>query len=387
MSRRFTVLHVVPGLGSGGGAERSIAATAPGVCAELGALHVAVLTDRRALVDELERSGVVVHDLSHAVGLVARIRAIRRLVSALEPSVVHASLFDADVPTQLAVGRSRPVIVTWTGTPFAAELRSAPGITWWKVQVVRLIEAVIGRWSAAWYQAVTPGVARSNSAALGVDSSRVIVAGRGRTAPDPVSPGTRAAVRAELGVDADVPLVVAIARHEPEKGVPTLLDAFAELVASVPSARLLVAGRRGSSTASVERRIAELGLEGSVRLLGHHDDVDRLLQGADAFVSSSVSEGAAGSILEALAAGVPVVATETAGLKGVLTDGIDALLVPVGDAGALASRLLDLIEHPELGARIRGGGRDTFARRYTVERSAASLVEMYRRVAASASNT
>lgn len=378
---RLRVLHVIPGLGSGGGAERSLAATAEALVDELGQLHVAVLSERRALVDSLERVGVVVHDLSHARSIVQRARAIRRVVAAIEPDIVHASLVDADIPAQLAIGRSRPLVITWAGTPFAASLRNREGITWWKVQVVRHVETALGLWARPTYQAVTEGVARANSRALRVPPERVVIAERGRPTPQTLDDSARSRLRSALGVDDDVVLFLAVARHEPEKGLGVLVDAFALVVAAVPSARLVVAGREGSMTADIRDRIERRGLASSIELLGHRSDIDELLGAADVFASSSVTEGAAGAVLEAMSVGLPIIATEPIGLRGVLTDSVDALLVPIAEPASLSKAMLQVLRDPALAASLGQAASETFARRFTIDRSAAALFAMYRTLA------
>ena len=375
------VLHVIPGLGAGGGAERSVAGTAAALTGTFVELHLAVLTDRRSLVGAVEEAGAVVHDLSTPRGTLRRAIALRRLIREVDPDIVHASLFDADVVAQLAVGRSRPLIVTWAGTPYSRELRGRRGITWWKVQAVRVVEMVLGAYSRPWYQAVTEGVAVDNATALHVPRERVIVCERGRPAAPLREPMRRSNARSALGLHGDRPMVLCIARHEPEKGLDDLIEAFGRLLGEVPAARLFVAGREGSLTSELRATLQRQGLAGRVELLGHRDDIDDLLVASDLFVSASVSEGAAGGVLEAMSAGLPIVATATTGMRGVLTGDSDGLVVAVGDTEALYRAMLGLLRDPDRAAALGTAANQSFDQRFTEDRSAAALLAMYRRVA------
>lgn len=374
------IVHVIPGLGVGGGAEQSFVLGAGAIVEAGHQLHVVLLTDRRGFVPELERLGVVVHDLS-VPGTLRRAVGIRRVVRAVEPDLVHATLFDADVPVQiLARHLGIPVLVTWPATPYSEERRLEPGVTWWKLQAVRNLESVLARWSGCHFQAVTPGVAAENARALRVDADRVTVAERGRPAPPAPDPRRRAATREALGVGGDDPLVLAIARHEPQKGPHRLVAALDHLVELLPDVRVVVAGREGSSTATLREQLATRRHADRLQLLGHRDDVPRLLEAADVVVSCSLNEGAAGAVIEAMAAGVPVVASPVVGLTGVLEDGRNARVVDAGDPVALATAVAEVLSDPEVADRLREGGRRTWESRFTTGRSAEALIALYERL-------
>lgn len=373
------VLHVIPGLGSGGGAERSLLASAAQLIEAGIELHVATLTDRRVLVPQLESVGVVCHDLRPATTLVKRVVAIRRLVRDIQPDVVHSSLFDADVPTQLAVGRSRPMLVTWTGTPFEmrAQLR---GLRRVKTEVVRLVQILCARWSASHFQAVTTGVGAVNSRALLVSPRRVHVARRGR--PDHVAtpPAVLDAVRSELAVQ-DSAVVLTVARHEPEKDVETAVAAIAALRERGYDVILVVAGRRGSRTEAIDAAIERHGVASFVRLLGARDDVAALLDLAAVVLSTSISEGAAGSIVEAMAAAKPIVVSDASGMSEVITDGVDGTVGARGDVGSFADAIAAYLDDPGAAARAGAAARRSFAERYSETRSAQAMLDLYRAMA------
>jgi glycosyltransferase involved in cell wall biosynthesis len=366
----------MPGVTPDAGAETSFLVTAPHLMARGVDLHLALLTPRQTLVPQLERQGVVIHDLSAHTTTLGRAVALRGMIGSLRPGLVHATLFEAAVPAQLAAAVTRvPVLVTWAAT--VRRPGSEGAIAPWKLRVVDTVEMAVGRLSRARFHAVTPGVAAVNSAGLHVPEDRVRVAERGRDPGRfaPLSQEERSGVRASLGLAPEDRVVLAVARQEPQKGHERLLDAVDRVVERVPGAVVLLVGREGSASPDLERRRGQLRHADRVRFLGHRDDVSALLQVADCIVCTSHREGAAGALIEAMAGGCPIVSVPIDGLAGILEDDVNAVVVEPAD---LADAIAGLLESPDRAARLAGAGRRTFDHRFTIERSAESLLSVYK---------
>ena len=129
------------------------------------------------------------------------------------------------------------------------------------------------------------------------------------------------------------------------KGHATLIRAFARIAPGQPEAMLAIAGD-GPCRPALETLTASLGLDGRIRMLGERQDVSRLLKGFDVFVLSSVAEGMSNTILEAMATGLPVVATRVGGNPELVEDGGNGRLVPAGDPAAMSSALNDYLTDP-----------------------------------------
>jgi glycosyltransferase involved in cell wall biosynthesis len=202
---------------------------------------------------------------------------------------------------------------------------------------------------------------RDHMVAEGYPSHRVGVIHNGID-PGPL-PGAveRQRARAALNVDPDTFLVGTAARLDAVKDLPTLIAAFKALRESHAAARLVIAGE-GQERRNLEQQIDEMGLRNVVSLLGHREDVRALLPGFDLYVNSSISEGISVTILEAMAACVPVVATRVGGNPEIVAEGVNGFLVPARSPMALAGAMRRLADTP--------GARETFARagRRTVER-------------------
>jgi glycosyltransferase involved in cell wall biosynthesis len=170
--------------------------------------------------------------------------------------------------------------------------------------------------------------------------------------------------------------VVTVANLRPEKSHETLLAAAALLVGSHPRLRFQIVGD-GVRRRELEHLAATLGLSDHVEFLGHREDVPALLAAADAFVLPSRSEAFPNGAIEAMAAGIPVVACAVGGLLDLIQDGRTGLLVPPGDSNALAGALRGLIEDPARAHAIGTAGRRLVQQRYSFDRMVGSFDDLY----------
>ncbi|HZS34435.1 MAG TPA: glycosyltransferase family 4 protein [Methylomirabilota bacterium] len=156
-----------------------------------------------------------------------------------------------------------------------------------------------------------------------------------------------------------------VGRLVPDKGLPILIDALARLRARRPAARLTIVGD-GRERASVERRARATGVAEHVALVGYQTppQVRDWLQTADVFVLPSLAEGVPVSLMEAMASGVPVVATRVGGVGELVEDGVSGFVVPAAAPGALAGRIEALLDDPGLRNRFGRAGRATVVREF-----------------------
>lgn len=187
--------------------------------------------------------------------------------------------------------------------------------------------------------------------------------------------GETAVAPQTLGLDPGARPILFVGRLDAGKRVDVLLRALALLLRSRPEVHLLVAGT-GPDEVQLRSLAAELGLAERVRFLGQRDDVPGLLKLAGAFVLPSIAEGMSNALLEALAAGTPVVATRIPANEGVVDDG-SAWLVPVDDAPALAASLEEaLFSLPAARARVARGVH-LVRERFDIERVAAAYEALF----------
>lgn len=188
-------------------------------------------------------------------------------------------------------------------------------------------------------------------------------------------------LRAELGLGANQPVILVLARVTPNKGQQFLVRAAPGILERFPDAHFVFAGSL-EDRGLLDREITQLDLANKVALLGFRTDAANLLRGADVFVLPSLAEGFALSIVEALAAGLPVVASRVGGAPEIIADGVNGRLVPPADAAALAAAVSDLLALDDAArARLKQAALDT-ARRFSSEETARQTFDIYTEMAA-----
>jgi glycosyltransferase involved in cell wall biosynthesis len=173
------------------------------------------------------------------------------------------------------------------------------------------------------------------------------------------------------------PRGVFVGRLAPEKGLDILVEAWPKVLAEYPSARLILVGE-GPERPSLEARISRLGLGGSVGLPGSVPDPAVELRAADLFVLPSREEGMSIALLEAMALGIPVVATSIPGNRRLVTDSVQGRLVAPDDPGALASAILQQWSNVELAAEMASAARTRVIHDYSIAAVAQRHVVLFR---------
>ncbi|MEE9239654.1 MAG: glycosyltransferase family 4 protein [bacterium] len=177
-----------------------------------------------------------------------------------------------------------------------------------------------------------------------------------KNAPGPESGRNKSSLRFALGLPHEGPLIVSVGRLEPIKDHGTLIEAFARVTQKYPGAHLVLAGE-GELAATHETLADNLGLRGRISFLGWRNDVGELLEAADLFVLPSINEGMGRAVVEAMRAGLAVVATNVGGVPAIVEDGVTGLLVPPGDPASLTAAIKRLISHPALRVAMGEAGR------------------------------
>jgi glycosyltransferase involved in cell wall biosynthesis len=190
------------------------------------------------------------------------------------------------------------------------------------------------------------------------------------------------AVRTELGIPADAPLVVQIACFKPQKAPERFVEVAAGLVKHFPEAHFLLVGD-GELRKALERKRRDAGLEGHLHLPGWRRDIPAVLDAATVVTLTSRFEGLPRALVEALAAGVPVVAMAVDGVPEVVRDGENGFLVAEGDVEGLVERVAAIFRDPELRGRLAGAADQGLAE-FERETMVRQQEELYRELASKA---
>ncbi|MGH8924759.1 MAG: glycosyltransferase family 4 protein [Acidimicrobiia bacterium] len=380
---RRRIVHVIDSLGIGGGAEQQLVAnlrlfSAP----RLEHTLVCLYRDPHETRETDLPAGVAVHYLydREPGSRLATVARLDRLLVALEPSLIHCTLPQSALAARFS-GRRLGVPVIESLVNISHEpirLVDNPNIVPWKLWAHRLLDRATMRWVLV-FHALSREVARSWSELAGVPLQKIRVIPRGvdltRFDQDPRE--ARSSLGDDLEIRAEQFVVVSIGRHEPQKGQLYLIEAMPVLLKSLPEAVLVLAGQPGSLTDRFRKRISDLNIGDSVRLLGRRRDVPTLLRAADAFVFPSLFEGLGVSLLEAMAAGLPTVSTDRAPMNEIVSNEIDGLLVPERNSQRLANALIRLAGDPGLRARLGSAARSRVEEGFNIERSARAIEALY----------
>jgi glycosyltransferase involved in cell wall biosynthesis len=297
--------------------------------------------------------------------LPAHLVAYSRLLALLRRhhfSVVHAHTPIAAMIARWAAARARVPLVLYTAHGFYFHEAMRPAVRqahiWLERTAQRRADFLFTQSAEDAQTAIQVGISpagRTLAIGNGVDTARF--------APEQVSPSERAALRREFGLTAESgPLVIMIGRLVREKGYFEFMQALGRLKADFPTMRALVVGDalksdHDDSAAAIRAEAHAQGLDQTVIFAGLRPDVPQLLALADIFCLPSWREGMPRSLIEAMAAGLPVVATNIRGCREEVVDGHTGVLVPVRDAVGLAQGLRPLLADPALRRRMGEAGR------------------------------
>ncbi len=308
-------------------------------------IHVVSLADAGPVGEMLASAGIPVSSCGARTSRdLKALGRLWRILKATRPQVLHAMLFHANIACRL-IGPLAAVPIN----RILCEIQTAEVERPWHLVLdnltCRLCRFEVGN---------SPSVVAHLRRKAHLPASRLLCqwGAVDVAAIDAAKP----ADRAMFGLSADKPLVIWTGRFDPIKGFEEMLSAFARLRQTLPATLLLVGD--GPYRPTVERLIAEQGLDQCVKLAGSRPDVPSLLKIADAFVFCSRTEGLPNSLLEAMAAGLPVVATDVPGCRDVVIDGKTGFLAPAGSVADIERRLARVLTDHRLSADLGTQARD-----------------------------
>jgi glycosyltransferase involved in cell wall biosynthesis len=292
---------------------------------------------------------------------------LSRLLKQLKPDIVHAhdphGVAMAGLALSMSTQLAKPPLVASRRVDF--HLRGGR-MSRWKY---RQVDCFICASEAIRRMLVADGVPEPKTVTVheGIELGRV----------DAAPP---AKLHQDLFLPHGAPLVGNVAALVPHKGQRHLIEAAALVVRQIPDARFVIAGE-GELRPTLERVIKEHRLEKHVILAGFRPDIHSLHKAFDIFVMSSITEGLGTSLLDAMAAGKPIVATSTGGIPEVVVDGETGMLVAPRDHEGMAAAIVTLLEDPALRARMGAAGLARARQRFSAQRMVKDTLRVYQRVA------
>jgi glycosyltransferase involved in cell wall biosynthesis len=379
--RPIRIVHVITGL-SAGGAERTMINIARGLDPSRFQSQVISLSRDHTLAPALRAAGIPLTTLDSQPFLTLGLGPLGRVAQLLrreKPDLVQTWLFDADL-----VGG----IAAWmAGVPVVWNIRASLSDSGWRPLASSLRLRAVSRLCAAMSGRVPRNIISCSRVSRNLrhyQQEKIRIIGNGVDAdlfkPDPAA---RAEVRAELGVEDGMPLIGMVARFHPVKDFATFFAAVRQVSGTHPDARFLLCGQgMERDNPALTRMIRAHGLEGSVLRIGFREDIERVFAALDVHVLSSKSEAFGNVLLEAMAAGVPCVATDVGESRFVVDD--TGRLVPRCNPGALAAAVRELIDLPPAEMEVlRVRARRRVCEHFTLQSTIAQYAELYENVARS----
>ena len=357
MTRRFHVTHVIDSLARSGGSERqllvnlshfshrglrhSLVVIRPGADSRIGEVPGQIPTTVLFGNDD-EPSRL-------SIG-----RKLYRQLKTDRPDLIHCALPESSYACRLVGPLLRVPVVESLVNISHEPIRAVdnPNVSLRKLRAHALLDRLTMRHFAG-YHAVGPTVAESWHRTVGLPMEKMAIIPRGVSAPDGAAAGDeRQVTLEELGLSDDSVLLLCVGRQEPQKGHRYAIQAMPDILESVPTAHLIIAGRSGTSTRELLDSIESSGLSRNVHILGSRSDIQRLLLASDIFVFPSLFEGNGGNaLIEAMSLGCPVVVSDAPPMTEIVNEQV-AVLFRRCDSAALAKAVIDLADNRYKGSQM-----------------------------------
>lgn len=376
---RLDVLVVVPSL-IRGGCETHLSMIVPKLRARGLAVEIMVLAHRGPLAEAIEADGVPIVDpwveadparprsrLWRGARLAAASVQFWLTLAVRRPRVAHFFL-----PPAYWLGGLVSLGAPWTRRAMSRRslnvyLDGRPRLAALERFLHRRMHATLGNADAV----------RAQLIAEGAPPERASVIKNGVETP-PTGPAARVEARRRMGLDADAYAILVVANLIPLKGHLDLVDALGRVADQLPERwRLVLAGRDDGVGAQISARASELGLADRILFLGSRPDARALYAGADLVAMASHEEGSSNALLEAMAAGCAVVATDVGGAREAIEHEASGLLTPARDPAALGDAIARVSSDPALRARLGAAAAARAAAEYGVERCVEAYVRLY----------
>lgn len=302
--------------------------------------------------------------------LFQRAKSLADLIKAFQPDLVHSVLFDANLTTRICriffeKFRHMESIVN---EMYSKHRLNDPNINFQKLAFYRLLDWVTQLRGVDHFHANGLSVARHYRQKLGIHSKRISVVPRGRK-PNPhhANQEVISEVRQEFGLREEL-MFINVGRQEYQKGQDTLLKALGTLPEDLRlRLKILLVGREGNLSAQYKKMIAQYQLEDTVLMLGHRQDVPRLLAAADVFVFPSRFEGLPGALIEAEAAALPIICTAIPNNLEVVEPGKNADLFEPDDVQGLKNALIEIVNNKEKRLSYSKKSLEIFNKKFRIE--------------------
>lgn len=351
------VLHVIDHTGPGG-AQVLLTNILPALAKDSFSITLVVLGRKRGLVEDLENKGITIIPLNiHKYGVFQTLKRVKQIIKELNPTIVHTHLDKSNLfAAYLASKEKVPVVIRHDHSSTWPPL---PSYFFWR----RLIEK-LGRFQTE-VIAVSEAVRKFNLAA-GVSDNKITVIHNGidlkRFSTD----------KKRLSY----PVIGYVGRLHFKKGVKYLIKALPLVAKEKPDVKLFIVGD-GPQKKELLKLCQGIGLKDNVVFFGNRKDVQKFYRLFDVFVLPSLFEACPLALMEAMASGCPVVASNLGGITEIVTDKLDGLIFQARDSQMLAEKILCLLNNPKYASALTKQAVKKVAQQFDVSLTNARMVQFY----------
>lgn len=314
-----------------------------------------------------------------------QVTSIAKIINEFQPNIVHSVLFRAILRTRFAKLKAHFFNVeSLVNCSYDAIRFSDPKVNKWGLYMYRFIDKITQKKGTDKFIAITNEVKQHYIQNLKIDPSKIDVIFRGRKENPFIDSQVecRKNLRAEFKFDQDDIIITHVGRQEFQKGHLELLKAIKNVDEKLVNAKvkILCCGRDGNNTKEINSFLQENKLQTTVLFLGHRNDINQILAASDVFVFPSKYEGLGGSLIEAQAAGLPIVCSNIKVFDEVVNNNVNALMYQLGDSSELAVKLLEVINSKELREKMGQASLQNFKDKFQLENVNLQMLDSYKKL-------
>jgi len=314
------------------------------------------------------------------LGFKAKRKVLQNIIADFKPDIIHSVLFNSNllVRTIRVFDSSFVHIESLVNHTYSSNRLNEPGVIKYKLEFYRWLDRFTSYFGTDHFHPNGFSVAEHYQKALGISPKKMTVVHRGRRGENYE---VASISRDELGIPENQLLLINVARQEYQKGQDVLFDAIALLPNNVlDKIHLLIVGREGKATPSLQKQVKEKGISASISFLGHRTDIPALLNSSDIFVFPSRFEGLPGVLIEAEASGLPIICTHLSMMLEVVQVNENALTFEIDNPIQLAEAIEKLVTQDDLRHRFAKKSKEVFKENFQIESVHQKMYDLYQKL-------
>lgn len=313
-------------------------------------------------------------------GFKAKRKALQNIITDFKPDIIHSVLFNSNLLVRsIRVFDSSFVhIESLVNHTYSSNRLNEPRVTKYKLEFYRWLDRITSYFGTDHFHPNGFSVAEHYQEALGISPNKMTVVHRGRRGENYE---VASLSKSDFGIPENQLVLINVARQEYQKGQDVLFDAIALLPKDVLNKiHLLIVGREGKATPSLQKQVEDKGISSSISFLGHRTDIPALLNMSDIFVFPSRFEGLPGVLIEAEASGLPIVCTHLSMMLEVVRVNENALTFEINNPNQLASAIERIVTNADLRAVFSKKSKQIFKENFQIESVHQKMHDLYQKL-------